>query len=412
MEVNEVKKESELQPSYYDRLLKKEWSYTTGAVMVSAFAMALFAFSGIWGVSGPLATWGGKFLTLLGINADSWSIYNGSLAKYQFFGNKASITDIGLLMGALIACLLAAQWKIRNIKHWKQAAAAALGGLLMGVGAKMANGCNIGGLFSQLPQFSGAGWVFLLFVFLGATIGGRLLKFFMPPASNKRPNRKRLTAEQRKRNKTIQIAIGVALSILCLAVAFIVAPKYPNAPAFILIGVGIGYSMQRSRFCFTAAYRDPTLTGETKLTKAVLVAFALCTIAFFGFHISSYGADLSKLDPTKLPGNPINLSLLVGSFIFGIGAVLAGGCASGTFIRMGEGYVQNLIAFVFFVTGSMIGSFVTGGLKGTFMTVGPKVYLPAVFGGFVPALLIQLAALMGLWILADWWEKRKHAMVH
>jgi uncharacterized membrane protein YedE/YeeE len=412
MEVNEVKKESELQPSYYDRLLKKEWSYTTGAVMVSAFAMALFAFSGIWGVSGPLATWGGKFLTLLGINADSWSIYNGSLAKYQFFGNKASITDIGLLMGALIACLLAAQWKIRNIKHWKQAAAAALGGLLMGVGAKMANGCNIGGLFSQLPQFSGAGWVFLLFVFLGATIGGRLLKFFMPPASNKRPNRKRLTAEQRKRNKTIQIAIGVALSILCLAVAFIVAPKYPNAPAFILIGVGIGYSMQRSRFCFTAAYRDPTLTGETKLTKAVLVAFALCTIAFFGFHISSYGADLSKLDPTKLPGNPINLSLLVGSFIFGIGAVLAGGCASGTFIRMGEGYVQNLIAFVFFVTGSTIGSFVTGGLKGTFMTVGPKVYLPAVFGGFVPALLIQLAALMGLWILADWWEKRKHAMVH
>lgn len=408
----EVQKETELQPSYYDRLLKKEWSYTTGAVMISAFAMALFAFSGIWGVSGPLATWGGKFLTLLGIDADKWSIYNGSLAKYRFFGNKASITDIGLLMGALIACLLAAQWKIRNIKHWKQAAAAALGGLLMGVGAKMANGCNIGGLFSQLPQFSGAGWVFLLFVFLGATIGGKLLRFFMPPASNKRPNRKRLTAEQRKRNKTIQIAVGAALSVLCLIVAFIVAPTYPNAPAFILIGVGIGYSMQRSRFCFTAAYRDPTLTGETKLTKAVLVAFALCTIAFFGFHISSYGADLSKLDPTKLPGNPINLSLLVGSFIFGIGAVLAGGCASGTFIRIGEGYVQNLIAFVFFVTGSTIGSFVTGGLSGTFMTVGPKVYLPAVFGGFIPALLIQLAALMGLWILADWWEKRKHAMVH
>lgn len=407
----EEKKETEVKLSYYDRMLKKEWSYVTGGVMISAFAMALFAFSGIWGVSGPLATWGGKFLTLLGINADSWSIYNGSLAKYQFFGNKASITDIGLLVGALIACLLAAQWKIRNIKHWKQAAAAAIGGLLMGVGAKMANGCNIGGLFSQLPQFSGAGWVFLLFVFMGATVGGKLLKLFMPPASNKRPNRKRLTPEQRKRNKTIQIAIGAALSVICLIVSFIVAPKFPNAPAFILIGIGLGYSMQRSRFCFTAAYRDPTLTGETKLTKAVLIAFALCTIAFFGFHISSYGADLSKLDPTKLPGNPINLSLLVGSFMFGIGAVLAGGCASGTFIRIGEGYVQNVIALVFFITGSTIGSFVTGGLKGTFMTAGPKVYLPTVLGGFVPALLIQLAALMGLWILADWWEKRKHAMV-
>lgn len=408
----DVKKEPEVKLSYYDTLLKKEWSYVTGAVLISAFAMALNAFSGIWGVSGPLATWGGKFLTLIGVNADSWSIYNGSLAKYQFFGNKPSITDIGLLMGALIACLLAAQWKIRNIKHWKQAAAAAIGGLLMGIGAKMANGCNIGGLFSQLPQFSGAGWVFLLFVFLGATVGGKLLKFFMPPASNKRPNRKRLTEEQRKRNRTIQIAVGAALLVLCAIVAAVVAPKYPSAPAFILIGLGLGYSMQRSRFCFTAAYRDPTLTGETKLTKAVIIAFALCTVAFFGFHISSYGADMSKLDPTKLPGNPINLSLLVGAFIFGIGAVLAGGCASGTFIRMGEGYVQNYISFVFFVTGSSLGGFITGGLKNTFMVAGPKVYLPAVFGGYVPALIIQLAALLGLWVLADWWERRKHAMTH
>ena len=84
------------------------------------------------------------------------------------------MTDIGLLVGALISCLLAAQWKIRKIKHWKQVAAAVIGGLCMGFGAKIAGGCNIGGLFSSLPQFNLSGWVFLLFVFIGATVGGRL----------------------------------------------------------------------------------------------------------------------------------------------------------------------------------------------------------------------------------------------
>ena len=182
-----------------------------------------------------------------------------------------------------------------------------------------------------------------------------------------------------------------------------VSVRLENAPYFIVIGLGLGYVMQRSRFCFTAAYRDPTLTGETKLTKAVIVAFALCTIMFFGFQSSH--VDLA--DPSTYPGNPINISLVFGAFIFGVGAVLAGGCASGTFVRIGEGYVQNLIALVFFIFGSVFGNAITSRIGGTFMTAGSKVYLPAVLGGHVPALLVQLAALLLLWIAADRWEKRK-----
>lgn len=391
----------QIEPTLYDRLLKKEWSYYAGAVMISILAITLFMFSGsTWGVSGPLTTWGAQFFALFGVDPSVWG---ANIANYSFFGNTASITDFGLLFGALISCLLAAEWKIRKIKHWKQFLAGALGGLLMGFGARFASGCNIGGLFSQLPRFSVAAWIFLLFVFLGATVGGKLLKFFMPPTSNKRPVRKKLTAEQRKRNRQIQIGLGIALVIIALVVSLIVAPSYPNAPYFIVIGLGLGYVMQRSRFCFTAAYRDPTLTGETKLTKAVIVAFALCTIMFFGFQSSH--VDLA--DPSTYPGNPINISLVFGAFIFGVGAVLAGGCASGTFVRIGEGYVQNLIALVFFIFGSVFGNAITSRIGGTFMTAGSKVYLPAVLGGHVPALLVQLAALLLLWIAADRWEKRK-----
>ncbi len=399
---------NEIQPTLYERLLKKEWSYYTGAVMVSLIAMTLLALTGgTWGASGPFGIWGAKFFSLFFGLDENGAILGNKIGSYSFFTHKFSVIDIAMTFGALISCLLAAEWKIRKIKHWKQFAAGILGGFLMGIGAKLAGGCNIGGLFSQLPQFTGNGWVFLLFVFIGATLGGKLLKFFIPPSSGKRPNRKRLTPEERKRNQRIQIIIGAVLLVALLVLGFVLASrdaKYANVPYWIVIGLGFGYVMQRSRFCFTAAYRDPMLTHETKLTKAVLVAFALCSIFFFGYHVNKYGLDLSAAK--GLPGSPISLNLMIGSCLFGIGAVLAGGCASGTFVRMGEGYVQTYIAFVGFALGGFLGTPLVASTKGTFLASGPKVYLPSIFG-YIPALIIQLLLLVGLWILADWWERKK-----
>ncbi len=398
--------EEEKKPTLYERLLKNEWSYYTGAVLITVLAVSMALFSGTWGASGPYFTWFGKFISLFGVDADSWAMYNGSLSGYKFFGNQASMTDVGLILGALISCLLAAQWKIRKLKHWKQAAAAIVGGLLMGFGAKIAGGCNIGALFSSLPQFNLSGWIFLLFVFIGATVGGKLLRAcFEPPISNKRPNRKRLTAEQRKTRRTIQISVGAVLAVIIIIVSFAVAPSYPLAPGIIFVGMGLGYVMQRSRFCFTAAYRDPGLTGETKVTRAVIVALALSTILFFGIHASKYGLDLSKLE--SIPGGKVSLSLVLGSFLFGIGAVLAGGCASGTFVRMGEGYVQNYIAFVFFACGTVLGGLYNSAASGSFLTAGSPVYLPKVFGGIMPALILQLLVLLLLWVAAYKWEEKK-----
>ncbi len=100
--------EEQKNPTLYERLLKTEWSYYTGAVMITILALCLALFSGTWGASGPFFTWFGKFVGLFGIDTDSWAIYKGSLEGYKFFGNQASMTDIGLLLGALISCLLAA----------------------------------------------------------------------------------------------------------------------------------------------------------------------------------------------------------------------------------------------------------------------------------------------------------------
>lgn len=166
---------------FHENFLKREWSYTTGAVLLAMLALALVIVTGkSWGVTGPFGIWGGKFLELIGIKADTWRGFNGQLAKYKFWEDVPSVTDLGIVVGAFIAVLLAGQFKIKKLKSGKNVAAAILGGLLMGIGARFALGCNIGSLFTALPAFSLHGWVFLVSIFGGAAVGSYLLKnYFM-----------------------------------------------------------------------------------------------------------------------------------------------------------------------------------------------------------------------------------------
>ena len=94
--------------------------------------------------------------------------------------HTGTMLNIGIILGALIATLLASQFKFKKIKSLKQVVAAILGGLLMGYGARLAGGCNIGALFSGIASLSLSGWVFAVFLLAGAWIGSKLLaKFFM-----------------------------------------------------------------------------------------------------------------------------------------------------------------------------------------------------------------------------------------
>jgi uncharacterized membrane protein YedE/YeeE len=56
----------------------------------------------------------------------------------------------------------------------------------------------------------------------------------------------------------------------------------------------------------------------------------------------------------SLPGRPVGLSLAVGAFIFGIGMQLASGCASGTLVGLGEGFVKSVIVIIFFILGATL----------------------------------------------------------
>ncbi|MDR2479128.1 MAG: YeeE/YedE family protein [Treponema sp.] len=110
-----------------------------------------------------------------------------------------------------------------------------------------------------------------------------------------------------------------------------------------------------------------------------------------------------------MPGGNVGLHLVIGSFIFGIGSAIAGCCASGTFIRIGEGCAQSVITIIFFVAGSLPGAWLMQNViqPNPILISGKAVYLSKLFGGFGPTILVQLLFLLGLWIIAGWWEKKK-----
>ena len=222
-------------------------------------------------------------------------------------------------------------------------------------------------------------------------------------------SRKAVTPEQRRKKKIRQIAIGIIVFAAVIIIAVFLQRANPKGAFIWFVGIALGYVLQRSRFCFTASLRDPVLTGGTALTKAVIIALSLSSVAYLAINMSRFGMSLENYNLKEVAGHvkPVGINTAIGALLFGIGAVIAGGCASGTLMRMGEGFAQQWLAFVFFVVGSVIGVIVVVPMKTVAALKGVPVFLPEALGGWVPAIILQFGLLAALYILAMWWQKKK-----
>jgi uncharacterized protein len=211
----------------------------------------------------------------------------------------------------------------------------------------------------------------------------------------------RTRAKKKKKNQLPQTALLLA----AVAVVGILLSRTSAVLAiFWITGTAFGFILQRSRFCFTASMRDPSLTGSTSVTRAVLIAFALTSL---GFWAIKYGAHLNG---QPIPGQsyvvPISLATAIGAFMFGIGMVIAGGCASGTLMRVGEGFLMQVLSLVFFIIGSLWGAHDFGWWKLHFVLEGKAVFLPDVFG-WIGAIIVQMLIIACFFVAAKKWEDRK-----
>lgn len=129
------------------------WPKWSMIVIIPIFAFIIFVLKGsTWGVTSAFATWGAKILSALGLldvnNYAYWANKpNLNGVGQSVFANSTSVTNFGLISGIGIAAVLVGKLKNINLKiNLWHVASVVIGGFLMGYGARLASGCNIGAL--------------------------------------------------------------------------------------------------------------------------------------------------------------------------------------------------------------------------------------------------------------------------
>ncbi|ACR16952.1 YeeE/YedE family protein [Corynebacterium kroppenstedtii] len=149
----------------------------------------------------------------------------------------------------------------------------------------------------------------------------------------------------------------------------------------LVLGTVLGYVMQRGRFCVTGMLRDIFTLKTWRGFVALLVVIAVHAVGLAA--LTSLGVITPEVDDFA------PFAVIIGGFLFGVGIVLAGGCASGTWYRSGEGLVGSWIALLTY--GLSAAAMKAGALQG--INSGLREYT-------VPLTTIQQSLGVSTWALA------------
>jgi uncharacterized membrane protein YedE/YeeE len=176
----------------WQRVWRGPWPLAAGALGLAAVNIATLMLAGRpWGVTSAFALWGSKALAAMGVAVDAWPYWSTRLAELHasVFNDITSVMDIGIMLGALAASAAAGRfapvWRV----PLRSLTAAILGGLLLGYGARIAYGCNIGAFFSGVASGSLHGWVWFIAAFAGNIVGTQLRPLFGLSVEPRAPRR-------------------------------------------------------------------------------------------------------------------------------------------------------------------------------------------------------------------------------
>jgi len=164
-------------------LVRGPWPLLWGAVGLVVVNVATLLLAGRpWGITSALALWGAKLAQGAGIDVQSWPYWTEparvSALTIPVFADVTSVMDIGIMLGALTAAGLAGQFAPVWQVPLRSLLAAAVGGILLGYGARISFGCNIGAYFGGVASTSLHGWLWFVAALAGNALGTGLRPWF------------------------------------------------------------------------------------------------------------------------------------------------------------------------------------------------------------------------------------------
>ncbi len=166
-------------PAAWRGFLRAHWPLALGAVALAVLNFATLALAGHpWTITWGFTLWGAKVAALVGWDASTSGFWTGGFQARALaapvFRDIVSVMNMGLVLGALAAASLAGRFAPRLRMPPLSLAAAVLGGVLMGSGARIAFGCNIGAFFSGVASTSLHGWLWIAAALAGTWLGVHL----------------------------------------------------------------------------------------------------------------------------------------------------------------------------------------------------------------------------------------------
>ncbi|HCA02118.1 MAG TPA: hypothetical protein DEO68_08040 [Halomonas campaniensis] len=174
------------------RWLTGPWPLITGAVALALLNFATLALAGRpWGITSAFALWGAKGFELVGGDVSQWGYWqapgNAAALEASVWSDITTVMNVGIMLGALAAASLAGRFAPNFRIPFKSLLAAVIGGVMLGYGARLAFGCNIGAYFSGIASGSLHGWLWMVAAFAGNMVGVKLRPFFFNGVEGRQP---------------------------------------------------------------------------------------------------------------------------------------------------------------------------------------------------------------------------------
>jgi uncharacterized membrane protein YedE/YeeE len=143
-------------------------------------------------------------------------------------------------------------------------------------------------------------------------------------------------AKSSSRNKVYAFGVVGFLAILSI-LYYVSAPVYVYIIAYMWFGFIYGALQQYGRFCFASAWRDLIMVKVPRMFVGIMIGL---------MTLSIISAWLMVKYPSFYHPSPIGLHEMVGGLVFGLGMVFAGGCATGSLYKTGEGNMISLVVLL------------------------------------------------------------------
>lgn len=165
------------------RLIRGPWPLLFGAGLLALLNWVTLLVAGHpWSITWAFTLWGAKVALALGWDPATSVFWADGFPQTALvrpvLEDVTSIMDIGIVCGAFMAASLAGKAMSYALIPPRSLVAAMIGGLLLGYGARLAYGCNIGAFFSGVASTSLHGWAWIAFGIVGNIIGVRLRPLF------------------------------------------------------------------------------------------------------------------------------------------------------------------------------------------------------------------------------------------